>query len=113
MFHLFTHAFFKALLFLASGRVMHAMGGVIDMRRFGGLRHRMPYTYWTFLVGALALCGHLRRWRASSARTKSSSLSEPPRTKARRYVGGVYTLIYWVAVFTAFMTAFYTGRAFF
>ena len=44
MFHLFTHAFFKALLFLASGSVMHAMGDVIDMRRFGGLRHRLPYT---------------------------------------------------------------------
>ena len=42
MFHLFTHAFFKALLFLASGSVMHAMGDVIDMRRFGGLRHRLP-----------------------------------------------------------------------
>ena len=57
MFHLFTHAFFKALLFLASGSVMHSMGGVIDMRRFGGLRHRMPITCWTFAVGALALCG--------------------------------------------------------
>src|SRR5262249_21129172 len=43
MFHLFTHAFFKALLFLGSGSVMHAMGGVVDMRRFGGLRHKMPY----------------------------------------------------------------------
>src|SRR3954470_7898507 len=57
MFHLFTHAFFKALLFLASGPVMHAMGGVIDMRRFRGLRHRMPYTCWTFAAGALALSG--------------------------------------------------------
>ena len=57
MFHLFTHAFFKALLFLASGSVMHAMGGVIDMRRFRGLRHRMPFTCWTFAVGGLALSG--------------------------------------------------------
>ena len=57
MFHLFTHAFFKALLFLASGSVMHAMGGVIDMRRFGGLRHRLPITCWTFAVGGLALAG--------------------------------------------------------
>ena len=57
MFHLFTHAFFKALLFLASGSVMHAMGDVIDMRRFGGLRHRLPYTCWTFAVGGLALSG--------------------------------------------------------
>ena len=58
MFHLFTHAFFKALLFLASGSVMYAMGDVIDMRRFRGLRHRLPYTCWTFAVGALALVGH-------------------------------------------------------
>jgi len=57
MFHLFTHAFFKALLFLGAGSVMHAMGHVIDMRRFGGLRHRLPVTHWTFLVGALALAG--------------------------------------------------------
>ena len=57
MFHLFTHAFFKALLFLASGSVMHAMGDVIDMRRFGGLRHRLPYTHLTFAVGGLALAG--------------------------------------------------------
>ncbi len=55
MFHLFTHAFFKALLFLGAGSVMHAMGGVIDMRRFGGLRRLMPTTHWTFLFGCLAL----------------------------------------------------------
>src|SRR5260221_1175568 len=59
MFHLVTHAFFKALLFLAAGSVMHAMGGVIAMREFGGLRKKMPQTYWTFLFGALALAGVL------------------------------------------------------
>ena len=57
MFHLFTHAFFKALLFLGAGSVMHAMGGVIDMRRFGGLKKLMPITRWTFLIGCLALSG--------------------------------------------------------
>ena len=57
MFHLFTHAFFKALLFLGAGSVMHAMGNVIDMRRFGGLRQLMPITHWTFLVRRLALSG--------------------------------------------------------
>jgi NADH-quinone oxidoreductase subunit L len=57
MFHLMTHAFFKALLFLAAGSVMHAMGGVIDVRRFGGLRKRLPITHWTFLFGCLALAG--------------------------------------------------------
>jgi NADH-quinone oxidoreductase subunit L len=57
IFHLFTHAFFKALLFLSAGSVMHAMGGVIDMRRLGGLRHLMKTTHATFLCGALALAG--------------------------------------------------------
>ncbi len=57
MFHLFTHAFFKALLFLGAGSVMHAMGHVIDMRRFSGLRHLMPWTYRTFWIGSLALAG--------------------------------------------------------
>src|SRR5207302_11504708 len=52
-----THAFFKALLFLGAGSVMHAMGGVIDMREFSGLRKKMPQTYMTFLIGSLALAG--------------------------------------------------------
>jgi len=57
IFHLVTHAFFKALLFLGAGSVMHSMGGVIDMRRFGGLRRLMPITAATFLIGSLALAG--------------------------------------------------------
>src|ERR671931_1739228 len=57
LFHLFTHAFFKALLFLGAGSVMHATGNVIDMRRFGGLRRVLPVTHATFLCGALALAG--------------------------------------------------------
>ena len=57
MFHLFTHAFFKALLFLGAGSVMHAMHHIIDMRRFSGLRKIMPLTHATFAVGCLALAG--------------------------------------------------------
>ena len=57
MFHLMTHAFFKALLFMAAGIVIHALAGEQDMRRMGGLRSVMPLTYWAFLVGALALAG--------------------------------------------------------
>ncbi|MFQ5491419.1 MAG: NADH-quinone oxidoreductase subunit L, partial [Phycisphaerae bacterium] len=57
VFHLFTHAFFKALLFLSAGSVMHAMGGVIDLRKFGGLRRVLPWTYRLCLIGALALAG--------------------------------------------------------
>jgi NADH-quinone oxidoreductase subunit L len=57
IFHLMTHAFFKALLFLAAGAVIIAMHHEQDMRRMGGLRRRMPVTYWTALIGALALIG--------------------------------------------------------
>lgn len=57
MFHLVTHAFFKALLFLAAGSVIIAMHHEQDMRRMGGLRKYMPITYWTSVIGALALCG--------------------------------------------------------
>jgi len=57
MFHLMTHAFFKALLFLAAGVVIHALAGEQDMRRMGGLKRLMPFTYWCFLIGALALVG--------------------------------------------------------
>src|SRR5579863_2420790 len=57
IFHLMTHAFFKALLFLAAGAVIIALHHEQDMRKMGGLRHRMPVTYWTSLIGALALIG--------------------------------------------------------
>jgi NADH-quinone oxidoreductase subunit L len=57
IFHLYTHAFFKALLFLGSGAVIHALAGEQDMRRMGGLRKELPVTYWTFLVGTLAISG--------------------------------------------------------
>jgi NADH-quinone oxidoreductase subunit L len=57
IFHLMTHAFFKALLFLGAGSVIIAMHHEQDMRRMGGLRKYMPITYWTMIVGALALCG--------------------------------------------------------
>ena len=57
VFHLFTHAFFKALLFLCAGSVMHAMGGIIDARYFGGLRKLLPWTFRFFVIGSLALAG--------------------------------------------------------
>jgi NADH-quinone oxidoreductase subunit L len=57
VFHLMTHAFFKACLFLGSGSVIHAMGGEQDMRKMGGLRHSMPWTFWTFTIAVLAIAG--------------------------------------------------------
>jgi NADH-quinone oxidoreductase subunit L len=57
VFHLYTHAFFKALLFLGAGAVIHALAGQQDIRRMGGLKRALPLTYWTFLIGALAIAG--------------------------------------------------------
>jgi NADH-quinone oxidoreductase subunit L len=57
IFHLYTHAFFKALLFLGSGAVIHALHGEQDIRYMGGLRRELPITYWTFLIGAIAIAG--------------------------------------------------------
>ncbi len=57
MFHLYTHAFFKSLLFLSAGSVMHALSGELDMRKMGGLRKYLPFTYPAFLIGAIAIAG--------------------------------------------------------
>lgn len=116
MFHLFTHAFFKALLFLGSGSVMHAMGGVIDIRRFHGLRHRLPYTFWTFTVGVLALSGIPPLAGFFSKDEILVALKRAAHwmnTEDGLGFGWVYQAIYWTAVLTAFLTAFYTGRAYF
>src|SRR5204862_5475951 len=57
IFHLYTHAFFKACLFLGSGAVIHALHGEQDIRNMGGLKAGLPITYWTFLIGSLAIAG--------------------------------------------------------
>jgi proton-translocating NADH-quinone oxidoreductase chain L len=113
MFHLFTHAFFKALLFLAAGSVMHSMGDVIDMRRFRGLRHRLPITCATFAVGGLALAGIFPLAGFFSKDEILLAIATAIQEGHRYNWGWIYELIYWIAVFTAFLTAFYTGRAFF
>ena len=109
MFHLFTHAFFKALLFLGAGSVMHSMGDVIDMRRFSGLRHVMPHTRITFLIGSLTLAGCPLLSGFWSKDDILVALFEG--TKA----GGhetFFMVILGVAVLTAFLTAFYSFRAY-
>ncbi len=106
MFHLFTHAFFKALLFLGAGSVMHAMGGVIDLQRIGGLRRRLPWTYATFLVGCLALAGV---FPLAGFFSKDEILGVLYQQEG----GGVYRLLFYAGLAGALMTAFYTFRAFF
>jgi NADH-quinone oxidoreductase subunit L len=101
IFHLFTHAFFKALLFLGAGSVMHAMGGVIDVRRFGGLRRIMPVTFITMLIGSAALAGFplLAGFWSKDEIIHHAMLQHP--------LLGVMGLI------TAALTAFYTFRMIF
>jgi NADH-quinone oxidoreductase subunit L len=111
MFHLFTHAFFKALLFLAAGSVMHAMHHVIDMRRFSGLRQVMPYTHWTFLCGALALSGFPL---LSGFWSKDEILDAAYQASETTGPGGsLYFVLLASAIATAGLTAFYTFRAYF
>jgi NADH-quinone oxidoreductase subunit L len=101
IFHLFTHAFFKALLFLCSGSVIHAVGGEQDMRRMGGLKDKIPITHWTMWVGSVAiagipgLAGFFSKdeilWQAYSSPKGS-------------------TVLWLVGVVTALLTAFYMWR---
>ena len=110
IFHLFTHAFFKALLFLGAGSVMHAMGDTCDMRQFSGLRKALPTTHWTFLCGALALAGFPLLsgfWSKDEilATTYDAWYASPHAT--------IYCILFFSALFTAGLTAFYTFRAYF
>jgi NADH-quinone oxidoreductase subunit L len=98
IFHLFTHAFFKALLFLGAGSVMHAMGGVIDVRHFSGLRRVLPWTYATFVIGSLALAGFPM---FSGFFSKDEIIHHA--LAAHPVLGGM-------ALLTAALTAFYTFR---
>jgi proton-translocating NADH-quinone oxidoreductase chain L len=111
MFHLLTHAFFKALLFLSAGSVMHAMGGVIDMRRFSGLRKVMPITHLTFLMGALALSG-FPLWSGFWSKDEILGAAFEAGTHSLNY-GTIYMILFAVGVFTAGLTGFYTFRAYF
>lgn len=110
MFHLFTHAFFKALLFLGAGSVMHAMHHVIDMRRFSGLRHIMPWTHKTFWFGCLALAGV---FPFAGFFSKDMILGAVHDRALEGNYHTVYTVLYYSGLFTAFLTAFYTFRALF
>jgi len=111
IFHLFTHAFFKALLFLASGSVMHAMGGVIDIRKFGGLRHVMPITHITFAIGAAALAGLPIFSGFWSKDQILDSLFEASESGPQ--YSSLYALVFLIAMLTVLLTAFYTFRAYF
>jgi NADH-quinone oxidoreductase subunit L len=101
LFHLMTHAFFKALLFLGAGSVMHAMDGETDLRQLGGLGRKMPITKWTFLAGALAISGI---FPFSGFFSKDDILWGAYSSNH----GGIW--LYALGLLTAVMTAFYTFR---
>jgi NADH-quinone oxidoreductase subunit L len=114
IFHLFTHAFFKALLFLGAGSVMHAMGNVIDMRRFSGLRRLLPITHWTFLCGSAALAGvPLLSGFWSKDEILDVVLEASSVGHSHGEYAWVYALLLVVGLVTAGLTAFYTFRAYF
>ena len=99
IFHLYTHAFFKALLFLGSGAVIHALGGEQDLRRMGGLKHDLPITYWTFLAGALAISGV----------PLLSGFFSKDEILYRTYASG-HTLLWAIGLLTSLLTAIYMFR---
>jgi NADH-quinone oxidoreductase subunit L len=99
IFHLYTHAFFKALLFLGSGAVIHALAGEQDLRRMGGLKNDLPITYWTFLIGALAISGV----------PLLSGFFSKDEILYRTYASG-HTLLWIVGLLTSLLTAIYMFR---
>lgn len=106
MFHLITHAFFKACLFLGSGSVIHAMGGEQDMRKMGGLKKHLPITYWTFLFATIAIAGV-----AGTAGFMSKDEILAKTLTANEHTTLVPGWALWIIVlFGAFMTTFYMFR---
>jgi NADH-quinone oxidoreductase subunit L len=99
IFHLFTHAFFKALLFLGAGAVIHALAGEQDLRKMGGLRRELPVTYWTFLIAALAIAGV----------PGLAGFFSKDEILYRTFAAG-HPLLWGVAAVTSLMTAIYMFR---
>lgn len=109
IFHLTTHAFFKAVLFLAAGAVIHSLGGEQDMRQMGGLRYRLRVTFWTFLIGSLAISGIPPLAGFWSKDEILSSLLAHATTGG----GAIFYLLWGIGIVTAGLTAFYMFRLFF
>ncbi len=102
VFHVFTHAFFKALLFLGAGSVIHAMSGEQDMRNMGDLRVRIPTTYWTMFIATLAITGIPP---FAGFFSKDEILWQTWTSE-----GGAYRVLWFIGYATALMTAFYMFR---
>ncbi len=108
MFHLFTHAFFKAMLFLGAGSVIHGMHHEQDMRNYGGLRKKLPYTFWAMMIGTLAITGvgiPLTHIGFAGFLSKDAVIESA-------FAGGT-SYAFWLLVIAAFMTSFYSWRLMF
>jgi NADH-quinone oxidoreductase subunit L len=111
MFHLFTHAFFKALLFLGAGSVIHAMHHEQDMRYYGGLRKQIPLTFWAMMAGTLAITGVGVYWlHAGFAGFHSKDAILEAAFASGKEAG---QFAFWVGVTAALMTSFYSWRLIF
>jgi NADH-quinone oxidoreductase subunit L len=110
IFHLFTHAFFKALLFLGAGSVIHAMHHEQDMRNMGGLAKKIPVTWWLMLIGTLALTGvglpHLIGFAGFHSKDAIVEATYAAHSSTARTA-------FWLLVVAAFMTSFYSWRLLF
>jgi NADH-quinone oxidoreductase subunit L len=118
MFHLFTHAFFKAMLFLGAGSVIHGMHHEQDMRNYGGLRKKLPYTFWAMMIGTLAITG-------VGVPTVILTLGGVPLgfagflskdaviESAYAFGPGLGTFAFWALVVAACFTSFYSWRLMF
>ncbi|MFN4192850.1 MAG: NADH-quinone oxidoreductase subunit L [Tabrizicola sp.] len=107
MFHLFTHAFFKAMLFLGAGSVIHATHHEQDMRNYGGLRKKIPYTFWAMMIGTLAITGvgiPLTHYGFAGFLSKDAVIESA-------WVGSSYA--FWLLVVAACFTSFYSWRLMF
>jgi len=109
MFHLFTHAFFKALLFLGAGSVIHAMHHEQDMRHYGALRKEIPYTFWAMVAGTLAITGVGVFGIGFAGYFSKDAILES--AFATGTVAG--TLSFWIGAFAALLTSFYSWRLIF
>jgi NADH-quinone oxidoreductase subunit L len=104
IFHLMTHAFFKGLLFLAAGSVIHAIGGEQDMRKMGGLRTKIPWTFWTMTAGTFAIAGF----------PPLAGFFSKDAILFAAYSSPYGSWVYWaIGIFTAFLTSFYMFRQWF
>ncbi|WP_424974031.1 NADH-quinone oxidoreductase subunit L [Dinoroseobacter sp. S124A] len=112
MFHLFTHAFFKAMLFLGAGSVIHAMHHEQDMRNYGGLRKKIPYTFAAMMIGTLAITGvgiPLTGWIGFAGFASKDAVIE----SAFAGTNPAHMYAFWMLVIAALMTSFYSWRLIF